>query len=65
MHGGATVYDAQKTTMGRATPSYGPQSQWGGQDDNFDNGNDGGAYENMPVPGSTHFQNENYSKDRM
>ena len=34
MHGGATVYDAQKTTMGRQTPSYYPQSMWGGDNDN-------------------------------
>ena len=42
MHGGATVYDGQKTTMARNTPSYYPQSMWGGDNDNFDAANDGG-----------------------
>ena len=42
MHGGATVYDAQKTTMARNTPSYYPQSMWGGDNDNFDQADAGG-----------------------
>ena len=33
-HGGATVYDGMKTVLGRATPSYYPQSCWGGDNDN-------------------------------
>ena len=43
MHGGATVYDGNKTTMARNTPSYYPQSMWGGDQDNFDTANDGGG----------------------
>ena len=34
MHGGATVYDGGKTGLGKNTPSYYPQSQWGGDNDN-------------------------------
>ena len=43
MHGGATVYDGNKTTMARNTPSYYPQSMWGGDQDNFDIGNNDGG----------------------
>ena len=35
MHGGATVYDAQKTGKAMHTPSYyHPQSMWGGDNEN-------------------------------
>ena len=34
MHGGATVYDGGKTGFGKNTPSYYPQSMWGGDNDN-------------------------------
>jgi len=35
VYGGATVYEGGKTPMagGNATPSYYPQSTWGGQND--------------------------------
>ena len=33
MHGGATVYDGGKTGFGKNTPSYYPQSMWGGDQD--------------------------------
>lgn len=60
MHGGATVYDSGKTPMAKHTPSYYPQSQWGGGIDNFDNANDG-AKDFMNVPGSEHFPNQDYN----
>ena len=34
MHGGATVYDGGKTGFGKNTPSYYPQSMWGGDHEN-------------------------------
>ena len=54
MHGGATVYDTGKTPMAKHTPSYYPQSQWGGGD-NFDTGADGQA-DMMRGAGSEHHQ---------
>lgn len=61
MHGGATVHDGGKTPMARNTPSYYPQSQWGGGNDNFDAGNNEGATDFMRVPGSEHYANQDYN----
>lgn len=62
MHGGATVYDGGRTGFGKNTPSYYPQSMWGGDQDNFDTGgnNDGGQQDFMRVQGSEHYPNSDY-----
>lgn len=59
VYGGATVYDGVKTPMhGKNTPSYYPQSQWGGGQD-YDN--EGGNSNFVPKTGSEHYSSQFYS----
>ena len=58
VYGGATVYDGVKTPMAnKNTPSYYPQSAWGGGQEYDDRGNDF-----MARAGSEHVSNYQFAK---
>mmetsp|Transcript_43493 Transcript_43493/g.31308 ORF Transcript_43493/g.31308 Transcript_43493/m.31308 type:complete len:109 (-) Transcript_43493:131-457(-) len=66
-YGGATAYDGGKTPMAINTPSYYPQSCWGGQaefdndDNNNGNGAPSGSWANAPQKGSEYGNSMPYT----